>query len=188
MPIMCRLPPVTVGIPVSTAAGRRQIFLLVPTLTADLPAKAMLRNAHGHTGSYACSQCDIQGFSVPSGSGHCIAFIEQQNEVISKRSHNSVLQCIATALEEGEQVRLVPGNCWLWNWSAIPVSLIVSWNQGEPPVRFLNDIDYGVCFLFDEMHGFCLGMAKKVMCSWLDKNKPYSLHEDQVCKSRINLK
>ena len=84
MPIMCHLPLVTAGIPVNTAAGLKQIFLLVPAVTSDLPAKAMLRNAHGHTGTYACSQCDIKVFSVPSGSGHCIAFIEQQDEVIRK--------------------------------------------------------------------------------------------------------
>ena len=46
-------------------------------------------------------------------------------------------------------------------------------------------MDYGLCFLFDEMHGIDLGVAKKVMCAWLKKNKPYSLSDEQVSLERM---
>ena len=44
----------------------------------------------------------------------------------------------------------------------------------------LRDADLVESFLYDEMHGFCLGVARKVSCSWLERGKNYSLTENQV--------
>ncbi|OQV22051.1 hypothetical protein BV898_03898 [Hypsibius exemplaris] len=59
------------GLRVRTAGCDSIIFLHVPALIADMPAKAMLRNAINFNGAFGCSLCTIQGASVPSGNGHC---------------------------------------------------------------------------------------------------------------------
>ena len=89
------------GVQVDTKNGSTKIFIHIIGITSDLPAKAMLRNAHGHTGTSACTLCDIEGFSVPSGDGHCIAYIKKSGEVISRRTHQSVLDCSLAAEHEG---------------------------------------------------------------------------------------
>ena len=89
------------GAQILTKNGPAKVFLHVLGITADLPAKSMLRNAHGHNGLCGCSVCDIRGFSVPSGDGHCIAFIVENGEVVSKRTQESVLECANEAIEQG---------------------------------------------------------------------------------------
>ena len=64
----------------------------------------MVRNAHGHTGTFACSQCDIMGYSVPSGDGHCMTFVEQENELVQRRSHESVTESADLAEEGADHV------------------------------------------------------------------------------------
>ena len=103
---MLRIVPVAVGIPVDTATGRKRVFMHVPAVTCDLPAKAMLRNSHGHTGTCGCSQCTIKGYAVPSGGGHCIAFIAQHGEVLTRRTHESVEESVALAIARGGHVYL----------------------------------------------------------------------------------
>ena len=90
-----------------TTSGKKKVFVQVLGITADLPADAMLRNAHGHMGTYACAFCDIEGYSVPSGDGHCMAFSPQQNEVVSPRTHQSVLTCAQAAEEQETAVSII---------------------------------------------------------------------------------
>ena len=52
--------------------------------------------------------------------------------------------------------------------------------KGRSPAAELMDVDLAESFLYDEMHGICLGVARKVSASWLEKGERYSLTDEQV--------
>ena len=74
-------------------------------IVADMPAKAMLRNSINFNGCYGCSQCDLKGFSVPSGAGHCRAYLLQGAEIVNARTHQSVMENAKMAEQEHIPVR-----------------------------------------------------------------------------------
>ncbi|OQV13638.1 hypothetical protein BV898_12109 [Hypsibius exemplaris] len=148
------------GLRVRTAGCDSIIFLHAPALIADMPAEAMLRNAINFNGAFGCSLCTIEGVSVPSGYGHCRAYIAQAGEEVQRRTHENVVQHAQEAVDSGYQV---------------------FGQKGIPLVHPLRHLDYSNCFLLDEMHCFLIGTVKKVLTMWTENSaEPYFLNKDAV--------
>ena len=81
-----------IGLIVHTRENSTIIFVHAPAIVADMPAKAMVRNAVNFNGKFGCSLCTMEGVTVPSGAGHARAYIPQPNENVQLRNHLDTLQ------------------------------------------------------------------------------------------------
>ena len=81
-----------IGLIVHTRENSTTTFVHAPAIVADMPAKAMVRNAIKFNGKFGCSLCTMEGLTVPSGAGHAWAYIRQPNEDVQLRNHVDTLQ------------------------------------------------------------------------------------------------
>jgi hypothetical protein len=80
----------SIGLPVQTKIGPKNVFVCAPAVTADIPAKSFLMNMVGHNGLHPCSLCTIEGQNTTSGRGNCRTFIQGELGDISPRTDASI--------------------------------------------------------------------------------------------------
>ena len=176
------------GITVRSREQPVRITVHVPAVVADMPAKAMVRNAINFNGKFGCSLCTMEGKSVPSGAGHCRAYIQQPGENIQCRTHLDTLQHAKAA-----RLEQIPVSAFFWEILRTIFNVIydgiwfdnariqVFGIKGMPRISSLDGVNYSRCFLLDEMHCFLLGITKKRITLWMESTgQPYSLTKEKV--------
>ncbi|CAC5402567.1 unnamed protein product [Mytilus coruscus] len=158
-----------IGLTVETSTGQQKVYVIVSTLTMDLQARAGVFNMTQHNGLYSCIFCEEPGLVVKVGKGHtrCFPYREEKPKC---RSSISIEQNVLSAIEAKKPVYGF---------------------FGRSIIKHLPFIDFHESCTVDYMHGFLLGITKKLLSLWIagsSYQKPYFIGHnlkdiDKILKS-----
>ncbi|CAG2216372.1 unnamed protein product [Mytilus edulis] len=143
-----------IGLTVETSTGQQKIYVIVSTMTMNLQARAGVFNMTQHNGLYSCIFCEEPGLVVKVGKGHtrCFPYREEKPKC---RSSISIEQNVLSAIEAKKPVYGF---------------------FGRSIIKHLPFIDFHESCTVDYMHGFLLGITKKLLSLWIagsSYQKPY---------------
>lgn len=159
------------GLSVETIAGKQTIYIITNALTMDLQARACVFNMMQHNGLCACIFCEETGVVVKSGKGHTRSF--PYREIKPKaRTSESIDASVEQAVQQKKPVCGFHGRSILKH---------LPWNE------------FHVNCTIDYMHGFLLGILKRMMTLWIDGSsfeQPYFIGHKlkEIDKTLKNIK
>lgn len=159
------------GLSVETIAGKQTIYIITNALTMDLQARACVFNMMQHNGLCACIFCEETGVVVKSGKGHTRSF--PYREIKPKaRTSESIDASVEQAVQQKKPVCGFHGRSILKH---------LPWNE------------FHVNCTIDYMHGFLLGILKRMMTLWIDGSsfeQPYFIGHKlkEIVKTLKNIK
>lgn len=134
------------GLSVETPAGNHTIYVITNALTMDLQARACVFNMMQHNGLCACIFCEETGVVVKSGKGHTRSFPYREDKP-NTRTSKSIAENVKQAVQQKRPV------CGF---------------HGRSILKYLPWNEFHVNCTIDYMHGFLLGILKKLMTLWID--------------------
>ena len=134
------------GLSVETSAGNHTIYVITNALTMDLQARACVFNMVQHNGLCACIFCEETGVVVKSGKGHTRSFPYREDKP-NTRTSKSIAENVEQAVQQKRPV------CGF---------------HGRSILKYLPWNEFHVNCTIDYMHGFLLGILKKLMTLWID--------------------
>jgi hypothetical protein len=133
------------GMHIETPSGQQTVYVIVNAMTMDLNARACVFNMMQHNGLCACLYCEEPGI-VKSGKGHtrCFPFRETKPQL------RTTLSIEANVNEAVKSKKAAFGF------------------YGTSIIKHLPWMEFHENRTIDYMHGFLLGIMKKLLDMWID--------------------